>query len=60
MILVFTGETRSSSKIVKSQKKNLKSTIAIYDKLKKFVKPMEEAIKKGNYKKSENYFTNIG
>ena len=51
MILVFTGETRSSSKIVKSQKKNLKSTIAIYDKLKKFVKPMEEAIKKGNYKK---------
>jgi D-glycero-alpha-D-manno-heptose-7-phosphate kinase len=56
MILVFTGETRSSSKIIKSQKKNLSSTVAIYDKLKKFVKPMEAALKKGNFKKIGELF----
>lgn len=56
MILVFTGETRSSSKIIKSQKKNLSSTVAIYDKLKKFVKPMEVALKKGNFKKIGELF----
>ena len=49
LILVFTDETRNSSRIIKKQKLKIKNSIKIYDKLKKFVLPLERCLFQGNY-----------
>ena len=50
MILVFTNETRDSSKVIKSQEINKKKILQYYDKIKSYVGPMEKALKNGDYK----------
>lgn len=54
MILVFTNETRDSSKIIKSQ--NKKINIDYYDKIKSFVPSMKAALTKGDYVKIGKIF----
>ena len=56
LILVFTKETRNSSRIILNQKLNKKKTIKIYDKIKSYVRAMEIALKKGDYKKIGEIF----
>ena len=56
LILVFTKETRNSSKIIESQKVTKKRSIQIYDKIKSYVKDMEQALKRGDYKKIGEIF----
>ena len=56
LILVFTKETRNSSRIIVNQKLNQKKTIKIYDKIKSYVRTMEIALKKGDYKKIGEIF----
>ena len=54
MVLVFTNETRDSSKIIKSQDKKI--NIEYYDKIKKLVPSMNSAILKGDYEKIGQLF----
>lgn len=54
MLLVFTNETRNSSKIINSQ--NKKINIEYYDKIKNFVPDMNKAILKGDYIKIGKIF----
>lgn len=47
--LVYTDKTRSSSRIINSQQKNIKNTLNIYDRIKNLVLEFEKALKKGNF-----------
>ncbi len=49
-ILVFTKELRNSSKIIASQKKDLKNTIINYDLIKELVPEMLISLKRGDYR----------
>ena len=55
-ILVNAGYPRNSSKVIESQKKNIKNTIKIYDKIKLQVNDFEKALIKGDYKKIGKIF----
>ncbi len=55
-ILVFTKELRNSSKVISSQKVNLKKTIKIYDAIRSLVPTMKNSLKKGDYKKIGEIF----
>ena len=54
--LIYSGITRNSSKIIKSQIKNKKKTIKIYDRIKVLVYEFEKALKKGNIYKIGKIF----
>ncbi len=56
LVLVFTKETRDSTGIIVSQKLEQRKNIKIYDKIKSYVKIMEIALKKGDYKKIGKIF----
>ena len=56
LVLVFTKETRDSTGIIVSQKLAQRKNIKIYDKIKSYVKIMEIALKKGDYKKIGKIF----
>ena len=56
MLLVFTGQTRNSSKMIKQQRNNSKKIIDIYDQLKSYVKDVEKALILGDYKKIGKIF----
>lgn len=56
LILVFTNETRNSSKIISFQKNNLKKTIEQYDMIKLLVPQMHDSIKRGDFKKIGKIF----
>ena len=56
LVLVFTKETRDSTGIISSQKIMRGKNIKNYDKIKSYVKTMEEALKKGDYKKIGEIF----
>jgi len=56
LVLVFTKETRDSTGIIVSQKLEQRKNIKIYDKIKSYVKIMEIALKKGDYKKIGEIF----
>ena len=54
--LIYTGKLRNSSDVITSQKKNLKKTIKIYDRIKSLVYEFEKAFKKGNVYKIGKIF----
>jgi len=56
LILVFTNETRDSSRIIANQKLDQKKTIRIYDEIKSYVRITEIALKRGDYKKIGEIF----
>jgi D-glycero-alpha-D-manno-heptose-7-phosphate kinase len=58
LVLIYTDEIRYSSKIISSQRDNIKKNdiIKIYDQLKAKVIPFEKAFKKGNLKKMGEIF----
>ena len=56
LVLVFTKETRDSTGIISSQKIMRGKNIKNYDKIKSYVKIMEKALKKGDYKKIGEIF----
>jgi len=56
LILVFTKELRNSSKIILSQKTNLKNTIKTYDAIKSLVPLIKGSLIRGDYKKIGKIF----
>ena len=56
LILVFTKELRNSSKVISSQKINLKKTINVYNSIKSLVPDMRVSLKNGNYIKLGKIF----
>ena len=58
--LINAGYPRNSSKVIESQKKNIKNTIKIYDKIKLQVNDFEKALIKGDYKKLEKFSMSNG
>ena len=56
LVLVFTKETRDSTGIIASQKLVQRKNVKNYDKIKSYVKIMEIALKKGDYRKIGEIF----
>tara|TARA_B100001057_G_scaffold497321_1_gene601126 strand:- start:873 stop:1847 length:975 start_codon:yes stop_codon:yes gene_type:complete len=55
-LLVFTRELRNSSKVISSQKINLKNTIKVYDSIKSLVPKMKKSLQNGDYQKIGEIF----